>query len=246
MQLTCPCGTLFKRSLRHPRCVLCPPCGRRASQARYRMQHPERVRRATAHHQRANRNQGRLKSLRWRAAHPDRAHQAVRRWQRSNKERLRAADRLRYEKRKAWEAAHPEIAADRALKRKQKMRRWYEQNRERASARARAWHAAHPEKVRETAKRWATRHPEETREHTTRRRARLRRVKIGVVNRAEVFARSGGRCAYCREPITPKSWHLDHVIPLARGGAHAMDNVVASCPPCNQRKSDSLNWAPSP
>ena len=29
---------------------------------------------------------------------------------------------------------------------------------------------------------------------------------------------------------------LDHVIPLARGGQHRVENLVAACKPCNSRK----------
>lgn len=31
---------------------------------------------------------------------------------------------------------------------------------------------------------------------------------------------------------------LDHVVPLARGGAHDPGNLVVACAPCNRLKSD--------
>lgn len=34
--------------------------------------------------------------------------------------------------------------------------------------------------------------------------------------------------------------HLDHLIPLSKGGAHTITNVVWSCASCNLRKSDKL------
>jgi 5-methylcytosine-specific restriction endonuclease McrA len=33
---------------------------------------------------------------------------------------------------------------------------------------------------------------------------------------------------------------MDHVIPLARGGEHTMDNVKLACLRCNIRKNDNL------
>lgn len=39
-------------------------------------------------------------------------------------------------------------------------------------------------------------------------------------------------CIYCGAPAE----HLDHIVPLARGGAHTAGNTVAACAPCNQRK----------
>ena len=57
-----------------------------------------------------------------------------------------------------------------------------------------------------------------------------------ALNRRAVFARDGHRCQYCGAVAE----NIDHVIPRSRGGAHAWDNVVASCRPCNARKRDHL------
>lgn len=45
--------------------------------------------------------------------------------------------------------------------------------------------------------------------------------------------RYGGKCAYCGVggPL-----HMDHVVPLSRGGSHTIGNVVPACPPCNLSK----------
>jgi 5-methylcytosine-specific restriction endonuclease McrA len=57
-----------------------------------------------------------------------------------------------------------------------------------------------------------------------------------ALNRRAVFARDGHRCQYCGAAAE----NIDHVVPRSRGGAHAWDNVVASCRPCNTRKRDRL------
>ncbi|HET6793561.1 MAG TPA: HNH endonuclease [Acidimicrobiales bacterium] len=57
-----------------------------------------------------------------------------------------------------------------------------------------------------------------------------------ALNRRAVFARDGHRCQYCGAAAE----NIDHVVPRSRGGAHAWDNVVASCRPCNSRKEDRL------
>lgn len=48
------------------------------------------------------------------------------------------------------------------------------------------------------------------------------------------------RCVYCATPLDQHSATLDHVVPLARGGAHDPGNVVAACGPCNRLKGDLL------
>lgn len=45
-------------------------------------------------------------------------------------------------------------------------------------------------------------------------------------------------CAYCGAD----GGQIDHGIPLAMGGLHALDNLVPACKPCNSRKRISLSW----
>ena len=67
------------------------------------------------------------------------------------------------------------------------------------------------------------------------------RTHVGLSRRA-IFARDGGRCAYCRGSAET----IDHVFPRSRGGLHAWDNVVAACAKCNHSKGDKtpaeLGW----
>ncbi len=62
------------------------------------------------------------------------------------------------------------------------------------------------------------------------------------LTRRALFARDGGKCAYCGSVATS----VDHVVPRSRGGRHAWDNVVASCRRCNHTKADrylaDLGW----
>ncbi len=50
----------------------------------------------------------------------------------------------------------------------------------------------------------------------------------------------GQRCVYCATKLDAHSATLDHVVPLARGGAHEVGNLVASCAPCNRLKGDTM------
>ncbi|HEX8510460.1 MAG TPA: HNH endonuclease [Propionibacteriaceae bacterium] len=51
------------------------------------------------------------------------------------------------------------------------------------------------------------------------------------------MSRAQGCCAYCGEcrPLT-----MDHVVPLARGGRHAIGNLAPACETCNKRKGSML------
>jgi 5-methylcytosine-specific restriction endonuclease McrA len=44
-------------------------------------------------------------------------------------------------------------------------------------------------------------------------------------------------CTYCQHPNDGSLvFSLDHAVPLARGGRHALDNLVPCCEPCNMAK----------
>ena len=62
------------------------------------------------------------------------------------------------------------------------------------------------------------------------------------LTRKAVFARDGGRCAYCGAAATS----LDHVQARSRGGQHVWENVVSACARCNHVKADrsvsELGW----
>jgi 5-methylcytosine-specific restriction endonuclease McrA len=68
-----------------------------------------------------------------------------------------------------------------------------------------------------------------------------RRVRAAPYKRAEIFARWGNLCCYCDAPAE----HLDHVIPLSKGGADRAHNLVPACAGCNLTKSNQslADWA---
>lgn len=48
------------------------------------------------------------------------------------------------------------------------------------------------------------------------------------------------RCVYCARPLDFDGATLDHVHPLAHGGAHVAGNLVLACGRCNRLKADLL------
>ena len=78
-------------------------------------------------------------------------------------------------------------------------------------------------------------YPDKALDRWSRRRARKRAATIENVSRAVVYERDGGRCHICGKKVG-KRWHLDHLIPLARGGEHSYKNVAVSHPKCNMSK----------
>lgn len=90
-------------------------------------------------------------------------------------------------------------------------------------------------------KRWASKNPDKTRAIRFNREARKRRGFVEVVDPRVVFARDKGCCGVCRLPVAPQeAWHIDHVIPLSRGGQHSYANTQLAHAECNIKKGSAL------
>lgn len=73
------------------------------------------------------------------------------------------------------------------------------------------------------------------------REQRLAARRVGSVRAiAQHFLklRRRGLCFYCG--VLAPQGHVDHVIPLSRGGAQSVGNTVWSCGPCNLGKGSLL------
>ena len=70
-----------------------------------------------------------------------------------------------------------------------------------------------------------------------RRRARKHGAFVEDVNRDILYEMYGGMCGICKEFIEG-DFHVDHVIPLSKGGLHCYANVQPAHPACNLRKGN--------
>jgi len=89
------------------------------------------------------------------------------------------------------------------------------------AATLRKYRAANPHKARE----WAQ----------NRRNRKAGRLEYGTIPALMRYQR--GLCANCKCDIRT-GYHVDHIVPLAKGGKHQADNIQLLCGPCNLRKSD--------
>jgi 5-methylcytosine-specific restriction endonuclease McrA len=49
-----------------------------------------------------------------------------------------------------------------------------------------------------------------------------------------------GLCFYCGGDTNSRAEHVDHFVPLIRGGSNARFNIVVSCQTCNCKKGGKL------
>lgn len=64
------------------------------------------------------------------------------------------------------------------------------------------------------------------------------RPRLRAANRFQVLARDGFRCVYCGATAKTTTLHVDHLVPVVKGGTDDMVNLVTSCAECNLGKGD--------
>lgn len=56
----------------------------------------------------------------------------------------------------------------------------------------------------------------------------------------KAIAAQKNTCWWCASKLD--QYHVDHRIPLAKGGGNGANNIVISCPPCNQKRGAKMPW----
>jgi|688.fasta_scaffold433938_2 hypothetical protein len=120
-----------------------------------------------------------------------------------------------------------------------------------------AWRDANVEKAREIEKRYRDSHPEVQRRKKRQYRARKYGSETEKYTTQDILDLYGSDCHICFEPIDleasrscgsegwEKSLHLDHLIPLIKGGTDLKDNIRPAHASCNIRKQATLLEGPS-
>jgi len=65
-----------------------------------------------------------------------------------------------------------------------------------------------------------------------------KRRQLTKCERAFIYKKTNGHCAYCGFRIQPNQMAVDHVKPVSRGGATVDSNLIPACRSCNHRKSN--------
>lgn len=65
-------------------------------------------------------------------------------------------------------------------------------------------------------------------------------MAIGIRTRYEVLRRDNFACRYCGAKAPYVELHVDHVIPISRGGTDDEWNLTAACVDCNLGKSNGV------
>lgn len=125
--------------------------------------------------------------------------------------------------------------------RKEYKHRYYELNQEHQRQKATDWRSKNRSRALHSSRDYIKVHREQYNAHERKRRARKRMV--GGTHTADDVIRQGTvqqwRCWWCGESCQEK-YHVDHLVPLSRGGHNGPDNIVIACPHCNLSKCDKM------
>lgn len=129
-----------------------------------------------------------------------------------------------------------EILNEYRKKNPERVRQWkresYLRNRETAIQKSREYRQLNPGKVKPTT--------EQQRVKSAMKRARKKSF-VGRYSKQDVadkLVNQAGKCFYCSAELT--DYHVDHYIPLSRGGTNWPDNIVLACPECNLAKGNMM------
>jgi hypothetical protein len=82
--------------------------------------------------------------------------------------------------------------------------------------------------------------PAKVRSYSKARRARLLGVFVEHVDAQVLFERDEGVCGICNTAVNRDDMHIDHIVPLSRGGLHCYANVQVAHSRCNLRKRNKI------
>lgn len=126
---------------------------------------------------------------------------------------------------------------------------------------AASWRAANPDRVKENRRLWSEGHRDQERSNTAawkkanpeHNRAlsqayRASKLKasgsFGPDEIVQLLEKQRSKCVNCKASIKHKR-HIDHIMPLSRGGSNGIKNIQLLCPSCNSSKNAKhpIDWA---
>tara|TARA_R110002153_G_scaffold183422_1_gene336608 strand:- start:312 stop:890 length:579 start_codon:yes stop_codon:yes gene_type:complete len=163
-------------------------------------------------------------------------------YRQNNKEKIRESDKKYYQNNK-----------EKVLEQKKE---YYQNNREKLNEQHKEYYQNNKEKNKEQKKEYRKEYhknnPHKVRESNRKRRALKQRNIHKPYTEDQVLNLYGSVCHICKEEINlsanrsigslgwEKGLHLDHVIPLSKGGPDTIENVKPSHGLCNLSKSASV------
>ncbi len=189
---------------------------------------------------------GRLSAQRVRAANPGEHAAAMRQLRARDPEKARERDKQDYarniDKLRAYSREYQQKrrqsgAVREATKIYQRLRR--AANKQLFSDQARARRLANPDKAKAISDRHYANNKDAFKARARNRKAQVRGAE-GRHTKADIqriLIEQNYSCTVCLSDLRQTKYHVDHVVPICKGGSNWPNNLQCLCPPCNLSKS---------
>lgn len=134
---------------------------------------------------------------------------------------------------------------------KETKKKYYEDNKEKINLKNRIYHHNNKDRLNKISNKYYNENKEIIRQKSkeyynsekgklvfkkarVKRKALVRKAKVGDIDLNKII--SNKKCYWCNTKILDNNYHIDHYIPISKGGEHSNDNLVLSCPKCNLTK----------
>jgi 5-methylcytosine-specific restriction endonuclease McrA len=109
---------------------------------------------------------------------------------------------------------------------------------------AKQWNKANPDKNAAAQRKYKEKYPLANTLRSHARRLSKTSEHSEFANAADVelmLKTQNGKCWYCQCSLNGK-YHIDHFIPISKGGSLSVGNLRLTCQPCNSHKHNTLPW----
>jgi predicted RNA-binding Zn-ribbon protein involved in translation (DUF1610 family) len=192
-------------------------------------------------------------SAAWSLANPDKQKEMNNKWRLNNIEKIKLNSKIRYDKNpdkyrkmsnnwrslnknksketsKKWHINNPES-------KKESDKRYRKKHFDKCKNITDKWRKNNPEKIKSYSNKWRISNPIKVRARACVRRSRQRNADGSFTEKdiKLLMKKQKNKCVACNKNIS-KSYHIDHIFPLALGGNNKISNIQLLCPTCNVKK----------
>lgn len=191
------------------------------SRKQYRDKNIEKARFKEQQYREENREKFSKSNKKYAKANKDKIFVKNKRYRENNKEKLKEKSRTHY----------------RTEKHQEYIKKYYEENKDKISKRQKQRVLNQDKSLKEVQKRYRQSEKGKISEKNKyhKRRAKYKKGSLSNKQLAELYKKVK-KCYWCNCKIDSSNTHLDHYIPLSKGGEHTLQNIVLSCCKCNLEK----------
>lgn len=131
--------------------------------------------------------------------------------------------------------------------RKEYYKQWHQNNKHKVNERSKQYNIDNKEILCESRKQYAQTPKGKAVAKAAYQNRRAHKLNNGGKHTAkdilELFDLQSGKCPYCKAKLAKtgnNKYHVDHVMPLNKGGTNNISNIQLLCPSCNLSKQDKL------